>query len=154
MDGATVSLRPDLRDGNVCGVDGAAERVPHGESAVPDVLGSDDGRIRGGYLQVQYRVRGLAEAAAASAADPVQSTGLDGEDGGGAGCSRMDLDRQRLENAIQELELKEEEAEREDEDVPDVDSESLKGEDLEAEQEEPVMTNARVKEAMGEQTES
>lgn len=97
-DAAAVSLRPDLRGGNVCGVDGAPERVPDGEPALPHVLGSDDGRIRGGYLQVQYRVRGLAEAAAASHAAAVESAGLEEDTDDGS-------DAAALVGALRSLEL-------------------------------------------------
>lgn len=103
-----VSLRPDIRGGNVCGVDGAPERVPYGEPALHDVLGSDDGRIRGGYLQVQYRVRGLAETAATSFSVGEQSTGLgdEGEEGASGG----------IEESIRRLEITEEEGDDDDED--------------------------------------
>lgn len=116
MDGETVSLRPDLCGGDVCGVDGAPERVPLGESAVPHVLGSDDGRIRGGYLSVQYRVRGLAETPAASD-EPSTSAGLAIAAGGsGAGQSPA-----ALAQSIRDLELDEEEevSEEEGEEVDD-----------------------------------
>lgn len=102
MDHPTVSLRPDHSGDDVCGVDGAPERVPHGKSAVHDVLGSDDGRIRGGYLQVQYRVRGLAQVAAASDVEDEQSPGLDRGEAGAA-----------LERSIRDLELVEEDEEEE-----------------------------------------
>lgn len=108
MDGDlhTVSLRPDHCGDDVCGVDGAPEREPHGKSALHDVLGSDDGRIRGGYLQVQYRVRGLAQVAAASDDADEQSPGL--EVGGGA-----------LEESIRALELVAQEGDEEEKDDDD-----------------------------------
>lgn len=118
-DAGAVSLRPDLRGGNVCGVDGAPERVPDGEPALPHVLGSDDGRIRGGYLQVQYRVRGLAEAAAASHAAADESAGLeeDTDDGGDAAALVGALRSLELVEGYGEEEQLLEEVEEEEDDL-------------------------------------
>lgn len=139
MDGETVSLRPDLCGGDVCGVDGAPERVPVGESAVPHVLGSDDGRIRGGYLSVQYRVRGLAETPAASD-EPGTSAGLAIAAGGsGAGQSPA-----ALAQSIRDLDLEEEEEVSEEEVVEEVDDPPViavlsKGDNGEVEVEEDIV---------------
>lgn len=123
MDGEAVSLGPDLCGGDVCGVDGAAPRVRHREPALPHVLGSDDGRISGGHLQVQYRVRGLAQAAASRHPEPHAPAGLATEGGGHAAVAEAEAD---LAQSIRDLGLVEDEEEEDYEDDEDVVVESLR----------------------------